>query len=567
MKLVTSDQMRRLEQAAEAAGVSAAQLMENAGLAAAQEAWMLLGSLEDRRIIVLCGPGNNGGDGLVCARHLADWGVQVIVYLLAPRPNDPLVEQLEALEVPVAVADDDPDLSLLAQALNGADLVIDALLGTGRARPAEGRLAAILDAVRAAREGPHPPGLMAVDLPTGLDADSGSVDPHTVAADQTVTFGFPKLGLYTQAKEVAGRLQVVEIGIPAGLERDLPLELLETRWVRKQLPERPAGANKGTFGKVLSLTGSISYVGAAYLATAGAARAGAGLVTFACARPLLPILAAKFSEGTFLPLPDDDGYLSPAGAGALLEELTRYDVLIAGCGLSQRDSVAALLATALPKLPDTLKGVVLDADALNLLSQHDEWWATLPHGCVLTPHPGEMARLTKSSVGEVQAHRMDAAREAAQRWQHTVVLKGAGTIIAAPDGRVWLSPFSTAALATAGTGDVLAGAIAGLIAQGLPAPEAACCAVYLHGTAGELLAKELGDAGVLASDVLNALPRARQQVLGLSAQLSPPPGGMAGMSGLGALGSLGGIGAGTGAFGGLAGLGGAPGGPAAGWQS
>ncbi|HLZ71424.1 MAG TPA: NAD(P)H-hydrate dehydratase [Dehalococcoidia bacterium] len=557
MKLVTSEQMRGLEQAAEAAGVSAAELMENAGLAVAQEAWMLLGSLEERRIVVLCGPGNNGGDGLVAARHLGDWGVNVGVYLLKPREDDPLVEAVRGLEVPVTSAEDDADLATLRSWLTGSDLVIDALLGTGRARPIEGALAGVLDAVQAARASVPPPKILAVDLPSGLDADSGAVDAHTVAADQTVTFQYPKLGLYTPEREVAGRLQVVEIGIPPAAAQELPLELLERSWVRKHLPERPASANKGTFGKVLSLTGSLQYVGAAYLSTAAAARAGAGLVTFACVHSILPILAAKFSEGTFLPLPEEDGFLAVGAASRVIAELERYDVLLAGCGLSHRDSTSVAFTDLLGRIPMNLKGFVFDADALNILSEVDGWSALVPPGGVLTPHPGEMARLLGTSVAEIQAKRMETAANAAQRWQQVVVLKGAGTIVAAPDGRTWLSPFSNPALASAGTGDVLAGTIAGLLAQGLPAPEAAACGVFLHGTAGDLLRKELGDAGVLASDVLEALPRARQDVLGLTpAPAAPFPGlgggmgAMGGMGGLAGLGGLGGLGAGGAAGGG-----------------
>lgn len=536
MKLVTSEQMRALEQAAAAAGVAADQLMENAGLATAQEAWMLLGSLEDRRIIVLCGPGNNGGDGLVAARHLADWGVQVYVYLVQPRSDDPLLQPLREMEVAILAADDDANQQALKETMVGADLVIDALLGTGRARPIEGTIAAILDAVKAARTGTFPPKLLAVDLPSGLDADTGAVDEHAVQADQTVTFGFPKLGLHTQSRDVAGRLQVVEIGIPAGLEEDLPLELLTTAWVRKRLPERPAGANKGSFGKVLSLTGSFSYPGAAYLATAAAARAGAGLVTFACARGLVPVLAARLAEGTFLPLPDDDGYLAAEAIEPLVEALAQYTVLLAGCGLAQRPSVEQLLRELVKRIPAGMRGVVLDADALNNLAGQAGWWNDLPPTTVVTPHPGEMARLTGKSVTEIQSARMTVAADAAHAWGVTVVLKGAGTIVAAPDGRIWLAPFSNAVLATAGTGDVLAGTIAAMLAQGLPAPEAAACGVFLHGTAGDLVGKELGDAGALASDVLAALPRARREVLGLNTPAPMPMGG--GMNAFAGLGGL-----------------------------
>jgi ADP-dependent NAD(P)H-hydrate dehydratase / NAD(P)H-hydrate epimerase len=558
MKLVTSAQMRDLEARAEAAGVSSADLMQNAGLALAQEAWMLLGTLEDRRIVVLVGPGNNGGDGLVAARHLAEWGVEVPVLLLQRRDDDPLVAALRELDVPMAILSEENGIDLLRGALGGADLVIDALLGTGSSRPIEGVMAEALDAVATARTGAYPPKILAADLPSGLDADSGAVDPHTLPADQTVAFGLPKIGHYTPQRDVIGRLQTVEIGIPAGLDQELPLELLQTRWVREHLPERPPNANKGTFGKVLSLTGSLTFPGAAYLATAAAARAGAGLVTFACARTLIPILSGRLAEGTFLPLADEDGFLAASAVDAIVEEAANYTVLLAGPGLSQRAAVAQALRALLPRLKDGQTRLVLDADALNILSATDNFAALLPAGCILTPHPGEMARLTGRSVAEVQAHRLDIALAQAKAWNAVIVLKGAGTVVAAPDGRAWLAPFATAALASAGTGDVLAGAIAGLLAQGMEPGEAAACGVFLHGTAGELLRKEMGDSGVLASDVLEALPRARLDVLGLT-QPAAAGMGLGNMAGLGNLGGLGNM-AGLGGLGAAGGLGGLPGG-------
>jgi ADP-dependent NAD(P)H-hydrate dehydratase / NAD(P)H-hydrate epimerase len=233
-------------------------------------------------------------------------------------------------------------------------------------------------------------------------------------------------------------------------------------------------------------------------------------------------------------------------------------VLLAGPGLSQRASVAQALRALLPRLKDGQTRLVLDADALNILSATDNFAALLPAGCILTPHPGEMARLTGRSVAEVQAHRLDIALAQAKAWNAVVVLKGAGTVVAAPDGRAWLAPFATAALASAGTGDVLAGAIAGLLAQGMEPGEAAACGVFLHGTAGELLRKEMGDSGVLASDVLEALPRARLDVLGLT-QPAAAGMGLGNMAGLGNLGGLGNM-AGLGGLGAAGGLGGLPGG-------
>lgn len=512
MKLVTVEQMMELERRA---GVPVPQLMENAGLAVAQEAWMLLGDVVERRIVVLAGPGNNGGDGLVAARHLHDWGATTAVYLLSPRPEDDAnYRQLLERQVPVQVAEEDADSKALEALLGEAELVVDALLGTGRARPIEGALAEVMGRLAEARRRRPAPRLLAVDLPTGLDADSGAVDPLCLPADLTVVLGHSKVGLHSlPGAEYVGRLQVVEIGLPKELGQELPYELMEGRWAGAALPSRPADANKGTFGRALVVAGSVHYVGAAALATAAAGRAGAGLVTLACARSIYPILAAKLSEATFLPLPDVEGQLSAEAVPPLRQALKDgYDALLVGCGLGQSGYVRAFVRTLLPALRgDGLRGVVIDADGLNALAG-SEWWRQTAVPLVVTPHPGEMARLTGQSIEEIQAQRLATAVRFAQSWGCVVVLKGAHTVVAAPDGRARLSPFANPTLATAGTGDVLAGAIASLLAQGLAPFEAASLAVFLHGRAGERLGRELGAAGALAGDLLPLLPLVMQEL-------------------------------------------------------
>jgi hydroxyethylthiazole kinase-like uncharacterized protein yjeF len=556
MKLVTAAEMRALEAGAEAAGVSVAQLMENAGLAVAQEVWMTLGTLEDRRILILAGPGNNGGDGIVAARHLSEWGAQVAVYLLRPRPeDDPLLGAIAEFQVPVVAVEGDPGFETLEKFLSVAELVVDSLLGTGASRPVEGDLAEVLRRLAIAREQPARPRLVAVDLPTGVDADTGRADPLAVAADMTVALGEAKVGLYVgEGGSRAGRVQVVDIGIPASVPRSAGIDLLDRGWVKKHLPERPADANKGTFGRVMVLAGSHRYVGAAALAASGAYRAGAGLVTLAVPRGIQPMLTARIVEATYLPLDESDGAISPWSADTVRAELNGYAVLLVGCGLSMAaaDPVRSLL---LGLNVSGLRGVVVDADGLNALAEGEGWHPRLPAGTVLTPHPGEMARLTGRPVAEIQANRLDTAREWATRWGVVVVLKGANTAIAAPDGRAWLSPFANPALASAGTGDVLAGVIAGLLAQGLEAPDAAACGVFLHGMAGDAVRAELGPAGLLASDLLPELPRAIKSLvepatvpLGGRGLFDRDMGGMGGLAGLGGLGQ--------GALGGLAGLGG-----------
>ena len=510
MKLVSADQMRRIDQLSAEAGVGTNVLMENAGLAVAQESWMALGTLEDRRIVVLAGPGNNGGDGLVAARHLHEWGTAVQVYLLKARSEDDAnYRRLQEAGVSLTCAEDDADLAKLDAALADADLVVDALLGTGAARPIVGRLAGVLSRLATARSRSRPPALLAVDVPTGLNSDTGSVDPLTVAADHTVTLGISKVGLHTHpGVRYVGRVQVVEIGIPPELTAGLPYELMTASGVRPLLPERPPDANKGTFGRVLVAAGSESYVGAAHLAAAGACRVGAGLVTLACPRSLHPVIASGLTEATYLPLPEEDGGLARQAADHVLGAIDGYQGLLLGCGLGQRGATQSFVRAVLFSLPeDPAPAVVVDADGLNALAATPGWWRELKAPAIVTPHPGEMSRLSGRPIPEIQADRLGCAVDCAQEWGKTVVLKGAHTVVASPDGRASLSPFANPALASGGTGDVLAGALAGFLAQGLPPFEAAVCGVYVHAAAGEDARREMGDAGPVAGDLLPLLPR------------------------------------------------------------
>jgi NAD(P)H-hydrate epimerase len=286
-------------------------------------------------------------------------------------------------------------------------------------------------------------------------------------------------------------------------------ELITEDWVKSVLPARPVGANKGSFGKVLVVAGSINYIGAAYLACMGAARVGAGLVTLSTASSLQLILAAKMAEVTYVPLPESAaGVIAPKAASILKKRLPDYEVLLMGCGLGQKAAVAEFVKSILFSLvKGSSPALVLDADALNTLAQIPDWWQKLSRDAILTPHPGEMARLVGVAVDEVQRQRLDIARKAAVEWRKVVVLKGAYTIVAASDGRARISQVANPGLASAGTGDVLSGVIAGLVAQGLSLFDAAACGVYLHAQAGEMVRRELGEAGMLAGDLLPALPK------------------------------------------------------------
>ncbi|MDE2968869.1 MAG: NAD(P)H-hydrate dehydratase [Chloroflexota bacterium] len=536
MKIVTAEAMRALERRAVENEGSLDDLMERAGHLSARVAWGMLQDAEaddgpaarishaaavmsafaansaaaPPRVLVLIGPGNNGGDGLVAARHLQLWLGGVSAIILAGRAGDDPKRQL-ALDAGVTVvgAEDDP-VGTLERTLPTADIVVDAVLGIGASRPLEGAIRdsmALVNAERARR-----PALqtLALDVPTGIDADSGEADANALDADATVTFGFPKHGHFRfPAAARAGRLVVADIGVPDELASDIGEEAVTTAWAQAQLPRRPLDAHKGSFGRVLALAGSRSYVGAAQLACLGAARSGAGYITLAVTPAVQALVVPRLTESTFLLLPDEgDGDADFEAVGLLRGTMPACDALLVGCGLGQHDTTRLLLDRLLLSSEPVPLPTVIDADALNFLATVDRWWERLRADAVLTPHPGEMARLLKCGIGDVEADRIATARRAATAWGVTVLLKGAFTVAASPDGRVRVLPFANPALATAGTGDVLAGCVAGLLAQGLGTFDAATLGAFLHAAAGELAAEAVGEAGVIAGDLLPLLPLA-----------------------------------------------------------
>ena len=512
MKIVTSEQMRRIEERSEQAGVSTDTLMENAGLAVAERARRHLGSVEGVHVVVLVGSGNNGGDGLVAARHLHEWRARVTAYICRDRrADDSKLNAIRDQGIPIIHASNDEGLDLLRETLESARLVIDAVLGTGRARPIEGTLKDVLVELGGAKDRRRELSILALDMPSGLDADTGAVDPVCPTADVTVTLGYPKVGLYMfPGAQHTGHVEISDIGVPPGLDDDIHLELMTRQWARAALPTRPISAHKGTFGSTMVVAGSASFVGAAYLAATAAARSGAGLVTMAIPQSIQNAVAAKATEPTYIPLPESSpGVYASQAADILLDSLHSYDSLLVGCGMGQAPATMELLERLLYS-GAPLPPIVVDADALNFFagSQDPAWWERMRSGAVVTPHPGEMARLSSASISAVEADRTNNAIQSAAKWNKVVVLKGAYTVVASPSGQARLSPFANPGLASAGTGDVLAGTIAGLLAQGLGLEDGAALGVHVHAVAGELVRDDIGDTGMLASDVLGALPRA-----------------------------------------------------------
>lgn len=557
IKILTVEAMRQAEAAADAAGYSYAAMMNDAGRAAASRALELITDRPEAKVTILVGAGNNGGDGLVAGRYIAQErpDVQVRFYLLTNRDDDNF-KAVQEMGLFIAYAADDHDNRVLRNMVASADLVLDALFGIGVRLPIKdaalrvlrGTQQALNERATARRssplndptqgnqvERPSRTYVLAIDCPSGLNCDTGELDKNALTADETVTFIAAKPGLLEFPGATAvGRLHVAPLEMPENIDvLDKAAEtLLDNDTVRDLLPERPADGHKGTFGKVMVVAGSINYTGAPGLSAMSAYRAGAGLVTVAAPGPVVSVLAGKFLEPTWLLLPHDLGVIGSTAAKVVKDELATYKSLLIGPGMGResitRDMLRDLLGTKSTAqrrvigfgLTNTsieeetttshpLPPLVIDADGLNLLSEIENWSSLLPKDTILTPHPGEMARLCGNETADVQRNRRKLALEKAAQWNAIVVLKGAHTLVASPDGKLAVSPVKTDALAHAGTGDVLAGLIAGLLAQGLNPFAAAQVGVYVHGIAGLLAERRVGSGrSVLAGDVSEAIPQA-----------------------------------------------------------
>jgi NAD(P)H-hydrate epimerase len=560
MYLYTIKQMMALEKASDEGGHSYDAMMEQAGRAVAEAIVISFEQVTEahKRVVVLVGPGNNGGDGLVTARELSKQGYSVVAYLWRRQENERLISEARHYGVAILWADKDNNQRLVT-ALSQAGVIIDALFGTGLSRPITGTPAQILTTLHRVRQSYHalrvqkqnklnwasrlhdPQSdstgslLVAVDIPSGVNGDSGHVDEVTVAADLTVTFAGAKVGMLTPAAtELLGQLVIADIGIPSHIVEQMESEarLLTPALAATLLPARPKSGHKGTFGTTLIVGGSLNYVGAPALSALAAGRSGAGLVTLGVPTAIQPILAASgaLMSATWLLLPHDMGVLREEAVKVLNEKLDQADSLVLGPGLggektSQR-FVWSLLGLQTSQKANKLLGfapvgqhessdkerpalppTVIDADGLNALAAWEgNWWQEVEASLVLTPHPGEMGRLLNKDTKEIQQARLSTAREAANRFSQVVILKGAYTVIAAPDGRTSMAPFANHALAKAGSGDVLAGIIGALLGQGMEPYEAACLGVMAHGLAGELVRDKIGAQGTLASDLIEQLP-------------------------------------------------------------
>jgi NAD(P)H-hydrate epimerase len=510
MKIVTAAQMKELDRRTiEEAKVPGATLMERAGSGVVAAMERAAGSLSGKTVAVLCGKGNNGGDGFVVARLLRKRRAKVHVLLLA-RPGDLSGDAQTMHRRLLSVAGSKvvsavPSPDAIRAALSQSDLIVDALLGTGLSAPIRDPYRTAIEAINGA-ERP----VIAVDLPSGIHADTGAIMGAAVQADLTVTFGLPKLGLYTGAGlDHAGTVEVVDIGIPAEFVETIAsrVSLITGETVRRLIPDRRISSHKGTYGHAGIIAGSVGKTGAAAMAAKAALRVGAGLVTVATPASVNDTLESKLLEAMTVPMPETKARtLARTGLEEILSFVNARTAVAIGPGLTTHPETVELIHALLPRLE---KPSVLDADALNALAGHTALLDMCKVPPILTPHPGEMARLVDgASTRSINDDRIGAAAAFAKARRVLLVLKGARTVIAHPDGRAAVCPTGNPGMATAGTGDVLTGMIVGLLAQGLTPWDAACAGTFLHGLAGDLAAAERGLAGLTAGDVIERIPSA-----------------------------------------------------------
>ena len=512
MKLVTSEGMRAIDrECIENRGIAGLRLMESAGVGTARFIAREFGSLAGKKVTVVCEKGNNGGDGFVIARELAAGGADVSVYLVGrrddvagdARTNLDRLGRENATELSEASS-----INSMVEAMAASDVVVDAVFGTGFEGTPRGLSGTVIGQMNLCGRP-----VVAVDVPSGLNATTGEAAGECVLASWTCTMGLPKTGFYLNSgPSRAGRVHVVDIGIPreasdAAGTRENVLTMAEAAVL---LPERPRDGHKGTFGRIVIVAGSVGYTGAAALASMSALRSGAGLVTLGAPASLNDILEVKLTEVITRPLPETESRsLSREAVPAILEMLESADALAVGPGVSRDPETEAAIRAV---VGEVAVPCVVDADGLNALSVERLAGRRGEAPLVITPHPGEMSRLTGHPVADIQSRRSEIARELAERTRSTVVLKGAGTVAADPDGELFLNPTGNSGLGSAGSGDVLTGIIGAFLGRGMDGLASSSLGAFVHGLAGDLAAEKNGEMGMIAGDVLDELPEAFMRI-------------------------------------------------------
>ncbi len=509
MKVVTAQEMRQIDQQTiEHIGIPGAVLMEHAGTAVVRAIRQHFP--ECQRIAVIVGKGNNGGDGLVVARQFAHAGQPVQIFLVSPPESfagDALtnLQIAQNLNLPITSVLAEDKLEAAKSQIASVDLIVDSIFGTGLRGGVHGFIGDVITYINKT-ERP----VIAIDLPSGLSADTGMAEGACIQASYTVTMGLPKRGnLIHPGATFTGKLEVADIGFPLSV---IDAQNIQISWTQPSdaariLPPRPIHSHKGTYGRVYVVAASTGMTGAAALTSTGALRVGAGLVTLGAPKSLNPILEVKLTEAMTVPLPETaEGSLALEAKSHIIETVERTkSVLAIGPGLSQHPETVALVHSL---ICESNAPIVIDADGVNALSKSKGILSSLSPQTVLTPHPGEMARLIGGTVEALERDRIGIAQQFAQVHNVTLVLKGAPTVVARGNGEVWINSTGNAGMATGGMGDILTGLIAGLIAQKVSPFDAAVLGVYLHGLAGDIVAESIGMHGLMAGDVLNSVPKA-----------------------------------------------------------
>ena len=514
--LVSAEEMRRIdERAIENYGIPSAALMETAGARAAQITWEHFGK-PGLRVLVVAGKGKNGGDGFVIARHLQNLGADVRVQALfspedASGDSAVFLNILNEMGLPVESILTGEDIPRLRSAAIHSEIVVDAILGTGFTPPARGIVGESLTALSEVKTR-----VVALDIPSGLDSTTGAATPPHLVSELTITFGAYKRGHFLMpAAGLCGEISLADIGIPRQCveEENIPLQLVDRGDVAAFLPQRKFDAHKGDAGNLLVVSGSKGMMGAAIMAASAGLRAGAGKGTLAGPENLAYAVESGPPEIMTLSLPaTSSGTIDASAFESILETSAAMDAMIVGPGISTHPRTMELVHQLIQHIEIP---IVLDADGLNALSQDITALAGMRGGLILTPHPGEMARLNRISVAEVQTDRVSVAIDFAVGHKVHIALKGARTINASPSGNAWLNPTGNPALASGGTGDVLAGVIGALLAQGLSGEKAMVVGTYLHGLAGDIATSQIGGIGLTATDLLPQIPRARACILNI----------------------------------------------------
>jgi len=517
--VATPEEMRKCDSyAIDNLGIPGLLLMENASQGVIQSILMKYGGVSGKRAFVFCGGGNNGGDGLAVARKLFGMKADVYVFLLVEpdklrgdaRTNYEIALKIHEKKGKAGIFEiitlsDVKELDKYPK----PDLVIDAIFGTGFKGKVEGLFYDVISWINSTRAY-----TVSIDIPSGLNGETGEVENIAVRADLTATMGLPKTGLMlNMGKILPGKIYIIDIGIPNFVYDAIGIKTyyLELPDVKKRLPVRPFNAHKYSCGKIFALVGSPGLTGAATMSTLSAMRVGAGAVIAGVPKSLSPVLEMKLTEVMKLPLPETEEHTIGWDALDLIEEYIEWaDVLIIGPGLSKNYETRQVILNVIKKLN---KKAVIDADGLNAIIGNLNILKSLHNEIVLTPHPGEFSRLTNLPVDKIERERIKVARDFATEYGVVLVLKGDTTVIANPEGEVFINSTGNPGMATAGSGDVLTGMIAGLMGQGLSAVDAAICGVYLHGLAGDIARDKLGELPMMAMDILNSIPDAIQKVM------------------------------------------------------